>query len=432
MILSRTYKTIGFAFISILLLFATLNLHSRSGEFNYHSEIFSDKAGYQVYLPALFIYHFNATEFPDSVEFRTGEGFILNRTTNKIFTKYPSGVAFMQSPFFLAAHAYCKLFTPEQATGYSRPYHYASDIAAVVYVLLGLVFLFLFLTKYYSEKTSAYSILIFLFGTNLFYYATKETGLSHAYSFFLCSAWLLSYKNLISQSTYSTKQLVLLALLTGLILLVRQINLVFLPFFVFLDAQNIKVVWERFKIIGLNRILLILSLIAMVMSPQIAYNFYCFDSPFAYSYGNESFIYKFNPQFNKVLFSFENGLFAMNPIHVFTVIGMFLLLKQKQNGWIQILLFLSISYVYAAWWSPQLGCGLGHRGFVEFYALFALAFTAFIDQLRKLDKPAFKIPLILIIIALIALNLKISYTYDGCWYGKTIWDMDEFIRLVIS
>jgi hypothetical protein len=81
--LSKSIKTTSFAFLSIILFFATLNLHSRSGEFNYHSEIFSDKAGYQVYLPALFIYNFNATEFPDSIEFRTGEGFILNRETIK-------------------------------------------------------------------------------------------------------------------------------------------------------------------------------------------------------------------------------------------------------------------------------------------------------------------------------------------------------------
>ncbi len=430
--LSKSFKTISFAFLSIILFFATLNLHSRSGEFNYHSEIFSDKAGYQVYLPALFIYNFNATEFPDSIEFRTGEGFNLNRESNKIFTKYPSGVAVMQAPFFVAAHVYCKIFEPEKATGYSRPYHYATDIAAVFYVLIGLIFLFQFLSFYYSEKTVFYSLLIFLLGTNLFYYATKETGLSHAYSFFLCSVWLLSYKRLIANSEYQTKSLMKLAFITGLILLVRQINLLFLPFLVLLDVQFATEIVVRFKKIGLKRFLLMVLIIGLVMSPQIAYNFYLFDSPFAYSYGNESFIYKFNPQFNKVLFSFENGLFAMNPIHVFTIIGMFLLLKNGTNAWIQILLFASISYVYAAWWSPQLGCGLGHRGFVEFYSLFALAFTAIIHKILSLKNSAIKIPVILIIIALVALNLKISYTYDGCWYGKTIWDTNEFIRLVIS
>jgi hypothetical protein len=430
--LSKSIKTISFAFLSLILLFATLNLHSRSGEFNYHSEIFSDKAGYQVYLPALFIYNFNATEFPDSIEFRTGEGFILNRESNKIFTKYPSGVAFMQAPFFLAAHAYCKIFEPEKANGYSRPYHYATDIAAVVYVLIGLIFLFQFLSFYYPEKTVLYSLIFFLLGTNLFYYATKETGLSHAYSFFLCSAWLLTYKKLIANSEYQNKSLFTLAFITGLIILVRQINLLFLPFFVLLDIELVSEIVTRFKKIGLKRFLVMVLIIGFVMSPQIAYNYYLFDSPFAYSYGNESFIYKFNPQFNHVLFSFENGLFAMNPIHIFTVLGILILIKNSKNGWIQLLLFSAVSYVYAAWWSPQLGCGLGHRGFVEFYAFFALAFTAIIQKILSLKNSSIKIPFLLIIIALIALNLKISYTYDGCWYGKTIWDTNEFIRLVIS
>jgi hypothetical protein len=380
----------------------------------------------------LFIYNFNATEFPDSIEFRTGEGFILNRESNKIFTKYPSGVAFMQAPFFLAAHAYCKIFEPEKANGYSRPYHYATDIAAVVYVLIGLIFLFQFLSFYYPEKTVLYSLIFFLLGTNLFYYATKETGLSHAYSFFLCSAWLLTYKKLINNSEYQNKSLFILAFISGLIIWVRQINLLFLPFFVLLDVQNTSTLIQRFKTIGFQRLRIIIAIIGVVLSPQIAYNYYLFDSPFAYSYGNESFIYKFNPQFNHVLFSFENGLFAMNPIHIFTVLGILFLIKNGKNGWIQLLLFSAISYVYAAWWSPQLGCGLGHRGFVEFYAFFALAFTAIIQKILSLKNSSIKIPFLLIIIALIALNLKISYTYDGCWYGKTIWDTNEFIRLVIS
>jgi hypothetical protein len=58
-------------------IFLTLNRHSRTGVFTYQSEIWADKAGYYVYLPSLFIYGFDASSFPDSIDVKTGDGFHL-------------------------------------------------------------------------------------------------------------------------------------------------------------------------------------------------------------------------------------------------------------------------------------------------------------------------------------------------------------------
>ena len=95
----------------------------------------SDKAGYYVYLPALFLYEFNSSKFPTKVDSLTGDGFHLNLKNNKVQSKYPVGVAVLVSPFFILAHAYSVL-TDKVADGFSIPYQNAIDIAGVFYLLL--------------------------------------------------------------------------------------------------------------------------------------------------------------------------------------------------------------------------------------------------------------------------------------------------------
>lgn len=83
------------------MLFLAMNRHSRSGLFNYHSEIWGDKAGYYVYLPAALKYGFDPAAFPDSMDVKTGYGFRLDSAQGTVVTKYFYGTALMQLPFYL-------------------------------------------------------------------------------------------------------------------------------------------------------------------------------------------------------------------------------------------------------------------------------------------------------------------------------------------
>jgi hypothetical protein len=409
--------------------FATLNIHSRAKEFNYHSEIFSDKAGYYIYLPALFIYHFNTNEFPDSIENKTGEGFFFDRKLNKINTKYPCGIAILEMPFFLITHAYC-ILNNIPANGFTRPYNYSIDIAAVFYLMFGLIFLFKYLKNYFEEKIIYVSIFLYLMGTNLYYYAAQETGLSHIYSFFLVAVFLFFYKKYLASNNY--KNIIIPAICFGFIILVRPINIIFfIPLFFFdvTSFENIKqrlfISWKHFIFLG------IISLIILI--PQFIYYHYLYNSLLSYSYGNESFIYKFNPQILKVLFAFENGFFTNNPIQIFMLIGLFLLLiRKKHNGIIIISVFILITYTYASWWSYKLGCGLGHRGFVDFYAVLIIPFAYFIKLVFEIKSSYLKYSIFFFLLLCVTINMKLIYTYDGCWYGNGPWDYSQFAKLLFN
>jgi len=132
--------TIGVLCFIGFTLFLTFNRHSKSGYYNYHSEIWADKAGYYVYLPAALKFNFNPNNFPDSVDIKTGNGFILDQENDKVITKYTYGVALLQMPFFGLAELLAKPLNFKQ-NGFSPIYHWSINISSVFYLFLGLFFL---------------------------------------------------------------------------------------------------------------------------------------------------------------------------------------------------------------------------------------------------------------------------------------------------
>ncbi len=410
-------------------LFASFNIHSHTKALDYRSEIWADKAGYYVYLPATFIYSFNTALFPDSIEFKTGEGFTFDRTHNKINTKYPCGVAILEAPFFIATHLYCKL-SGKEASGFTIPYHRAIDMAGVFYLMLGFYFLFRSLKNYFPEKIILLSFFLYFAGTNLYFYSILETGLSHVYSFFLFSLFLFLYKKYLINPQW--KLLCTLAICTGMILLVRQINLVFLPVFFLLDSSSWKDPITRLQQ-NWKSWLAFAGIVLIVLIPQIVYYVYQSGNVLSYSYQDESFIYKFSPRLFKVWFAFENGWLTNNPMHLFTILGIIAMIRQKLfNGWLALLLILAVSYVYGSWWSYKLGCGFGHRGFVEFYSFLLIPFTFWIQHVVQLENKKIRFLNYFFLLLFVVYNIKLIYTYDGCWYGNGPWDYSQFEHLLFS
>jgi hypothetical protein len=129
-------------------------------------------------LPATFLYRFDARLFPAAIDSLTGHGFQLERTTGKVATKYPYGVALLEAPFWLAAHA-----LQPQADGFSAAEQKSVNIAAVTFYTWGLLLLYSALRRLFERGAVIVTLLALTFGTNLWHYAFYETGMSHVYSF---------------------------------------------------------------------------------------------------------------------------------------------------------------------------------------------------------------------------------------------------------
>lgn len=414
-----------------LLFFLTFNRHSKSGYFNYHSEIWADKAGYYSYLPAALKYDFKASNFPTSIDSLTGGGFKLDHVNDKVKTKVTYGVALLQLPFYLLADAFAPILNME-ANGFSPVYHWGINVASICYLLLGLTFLQLFLTSRFRNGTTYLTLFAILLGTNLLYYSIDETGMSHVYSFALFSVYLFLLHRWSYLVDTGFSNLLLFGLISGLIILIRPTNVIFLSVFFFLDLKQISEFSARFKRLIQWRTILPISLgVFIILLPQMVYWYYLQGSPVFYSYENEGFNWM-DPKIIETWFSPNNGLFLYTPFY-FAIVGsvLFMLRKHRTNGMFFLVLFVALTYVLSSWWTWDFGCSFGARSYVEYLALFSLPLAFTIEranQFRSYKRIIFWI----LIIALVVFNLKLTYTFDECFHGTYDWDWEEYFRLVTS
>ncbi len=402
--------------------------HQNTGYFNWRSELWADQAGYYVYLPALFVYNFDATSFPEKITEKTGDGFSLE--ANKVITRYTCGVAILQAPFFLIIHLVAGLIGQAQ-DGFSGIYHQVPNWAALFYAVFGLLFLWKFLLYYFKNSIAFVIITALFFGTNLYYYAVDNTGMSHIYSFalFALIAWL-------------TKRMVLAdlkknnlfffgwALVFALIVLIRPTNILVFPFLFFLDCKTGRDFGERLVYFFTYRFAAILLVaIAVVFLPQFLYWKYSTGDFLTDSYAGYGFSNLFSPKVVELWFSTNNGLFLYSPLYLAAIWGMYIMVKQKiANGWVIASTFALITYIFASWFIFSFGCGFGSRNYVEYLVLLALPFGFFLEWAFKLR--AFRKFVVLAIVAgMVLFNQKLIYSYNKCFQGGD-WDLREYAYLL--
>jgi hypothetical protein len=202
----RAIELLSRHFVLIVTLISLLSYAFVYFEGCFGEPIRADGVGYYAYLPAYAIHR--DVSFQELAEDRYGgklerwTGLALNNVTGRYANKYGIGVAIMMLPFFAAADLITWIMqsppgAPEwfrfnhPMDGYSLFYQHAAGLSGMVYMILGLVFLRAFLRRRFSESVTMATMFALLLGTNLLHYGCGESVLSHPYSFFLFSAFLL-------------------------------------------------------------------------------------------------------------------------------------------------------------------------------------------------------------------------------------------------
>lgn len=424
----RLKKRDGLVFLGlfILLLFLALNRHSKHPIFEYHAEIFSDKAGYHVYLPALFYYNFDGNKFPPNIAEKTGKGFEI--IDGKVITKYPIGVAIFQLPFFSIAAIFENLTAQKHNLGFGKIQHRAIDWATAFYGTLALLFLFITATRFLNlGRKKAYLLLLLLVGSsNLLYYLTRDCGMSHAYSFFVFSAMLLIIYSSHKKGVITWQQIGLIGLLLGLVIALRQINGFFLLFPILYLFYNLHGKIRITVPVFTKGLLLAILLGSIPIVLQLMYNQYAYNNWLADTYKNESFSNWNNLHLIRFWLSPDNGALLYSPVFILVIWGSWVgIRKYGISAIVFIIYLLVIGFTYAAWWSPGLGCGFGNRGFSEHLAFFSLPC---IWLLQSFNKRTTKVMWVVAIIAFLLLFIA-QYNFDGCWYGKGPWDWNYYFGL---
>jgi len=343
----------------------------------------SDGFGYYVYLPAWFIFHDPSLravardccggEFPQYTAIIRWPG------TRRWVNAHPIGVAIMQAPFFIAAHL-LTLWTNLSPDGFSFYYQHAAGLAGLFWMLAGLAALRLLLRRQYSEPVTAVTLVALLFGTNLFHYGTYDSSYSHAYSFFLVSAFMLLTERW--HHSPSLKVSLLVGLVAGLIVLTRHTNALFLvifPLYVIGSAPTMRLGLTRLR--GRWRELAAAgAAAAVVVAPQLAMYHQATGQLLVNSYGSLGFNFS-EPRIYEVLFSVQKGLFFWSPLALLGVGGLVISRGMSRVFAFPAAVILAVNtYLIASWWDWQFGASYGHRGFVDSLPLLALGIATILER----------------------------------------------------
>jgi len=411
------------------LIFFWMNLSLSNNDFykvSYKFVFKSDGLGYYQYLPAWFINH----------DLDRSMNYSITLPDGRKFNKYTWGTAYMQAPFFWAAHAYSNL-AGLPATGYTPVYGFFIALGALIYAFLALMLVFLSLRRYASRIVALFTVLIIYFATNLLYYTVSEPAMSHVYSFFLLA--LIVYKTPDLLERPGIRSALWIGIPLAIAVLIRPTNLVVILYPLLFGVGSLKALGARFRFFFSHwpMLLLMAAIAIVVFIPQMTYWHLTTGRWFVYSYqfspaGSETFIYWNNPKLFKVLFGVVSGWFVYSPVMLLFAAGLIWMLIRKQAPSLAILaVFLVILYLNASWWCYTFDCAFGYRSLIEYYSLFAIPMALLLERLMPSGRLIRKGAFIVLAVFFSYLNIRMSllYNWDPCWYSDS-WTWKHYGNVV--
>ncbi|MEZ4910846.1 MAG: hypothetical protein R2774_08280 [Saprospiraceae bacterium] len=392
--------------------------------------IWSDMEGYFVYLPSVFVYgDFGKEAVRDTNYIKP------HPVSGKTYSKYTCGVAILELPFFLTAHLYSTISGNNQDM--HAIYGRGNAIAGLFYFSLGLLILYHFVRRYYNKREVIIALFAIVLGTNLFYYTFYAPGMSHVYSFFLFSAFLLlTYDIFLPTNDVRRSTMfmwILYGLVFGMIVLVRPTNIIvgFIPIYIWWKKIVDPLPW-----IKANAWYLIIGALCFLLPfiPQVVYWKYVSGHYFLWSYGDESFKFWKEPKLFRVLFDAWNGWILYSPIVILPLYYLFKGRHTNQNfERIYLYIFAIATYIFASWWAWWFGGAFGHRSYVEYLAFLVLPLTSALQEARQ-NRLKYSI-LIMFIILCCYYSLGLTFLYSAPWDGenwtyKSVWDVVKKIFFV--
>lgn len=415
-----------FVFLFLLIFYLTNSRQSKIT--NFDCEICSDKAGYYMYLPAVFQYGFDVEKYPEGFDRAHGEGFEIDREHNKIVTRFTCGVALLQLPFYAAGVLIAKVFALD-VLPYSTYYMFFINIGAAFYVVLGLYFLRKWLNYYVDDISSFWTMLVIFFGTNLYYYTLDESLMSHMYSFSLFSIILFTLRAF--DETKKFNYFLLFVISLSVAVLIRPTNILFLIIALLTDVNRFEVLKNKLILLLTPKYLIIGTLLfLLIIFPQLLYWKYAFDKYVVWSYGEHGFINWKQPLFAVVWFSPQSGLFTYTPVVLLSLVyAIVMFMKKEKNTLVVVGSFFVVSYMCAAWCNPYFGtCNFGKRPMVEFLPILMLP-IAYMFQYSRSYKIRYEYLLGILTAVLVYYNQKLFNAFDTCFFGDT-WEWDKFGELL--
>ncbi len=406
----KSPSLIAFLLSAVILIWSLFNIGTyKQAESDANYLINHDVQQYYSYLPAAFIYDDLTFKFleSDTIPQKIKRHFWVSPAKNKPdgrIVKMSIGLSYMYLPFFAAGHFYASNSETYNANGFSLPYEFALAFSSIFFVLVGLLFSRAVLLRFFNEWVTAISLLLILFGTNLYYYCTEEPAMSHAYLFCLYAIFI--HQSLKWITIQKWKHALWLGIVGGIIICIRPINILIFLFPLLFGVASIKELSVRIKLIFSHyfQLLLLITFIFLMILPQLLFWKLNSGEWIYYSYSDEGFFFS-NPQILNGLFSYRKGWFVYTPIMLYAVLGMRWIWTTFREWFWPIMVYMTLHiYVVFSWWCWWYGGSYGARPMIETYALMIIPLAVLIQHVFTL-KNSIKIPFGLVLGFLIYLNL---------------------------
>ncbi|MCK5776662.1 MAG: glycosyltransferase family 39 protein, partial [Bacteroidales bacterium] len=281
-----------------------------------------DAFGYYMYLPSIFIYQDITDlkwlpEVDSKYSVTGGKVYQAEKNENGDYVfKYLIGVSIMESPFFLLGHLIAEN-TKHEADGFSPPYQYAIAFGAVIFCILAIFLLRTLLLRFFSDRSTAISLVLLVTATNLIQYVSIDSGMSHSYIFPLYV--IVIYTTI----KWHSKPSILWASLTGLTIGLATICrpteaiMLFIPLLWNTQTKEVsKAKWNQVKKYKIHILYAVIFGFIGIL-PQLIY-WKIASGSFIYNVGSK---WVFLNPFFRVLFGWESGWFIYTPITIFFILG---------------------------------------------------------------------------------------------------------------
>lgn len=341
----------------------------------------ADGFGYYMYLPHLFqkgslkmtpewaqeIQNKHCQEFPVYQ--------LAQRQNGNYIDIYHIGLSYIYLPSYVVGDTVARSSGYER-DGFSTPYHVASILNILLFILLGLVYFRKLLLLFVSDNATGYTLLVIYLGTNLLITFTRQYDLPHLYLFALNSIFLYHFFKF--STTKNKWNLIYAVVIFGLASSIRptQVLIGLVPLiFLAKEYGNTKKFWKSILLFPL------LSLLWNI--PQIIY---------WYSVGGELItpnlhtedIALTDPNLLDFLISYRKGWLLYSPLFLLTPFGLYMLYNRNRKLFWASLSFISLYiYVMCSWETWYYATSFGSRVMVDIYPIIGLVIAILFNSIRN-------------------------------------------------
>lgn len=345
-----------------------------------HCHAAYDQFGYYSYLPAAFIFEDLSfkKEWKDKLQKQYCNisklyQYTAPKNSDKTINQYYMGLSFLHLPFFTLADLWAKNSNYHR-DGMSLPYQIGVLSTALIFVLIGLIFLKKLLLLFLSDLSVAITMVLLYVSTNLFIGIYWGELMPHLYLFTLNTVFLY-FVLLYFYKSRKFKYLIFTAFILGLTIIIRPTQGTWVVVPLFLSYFR-----ERQIFISLS--LIYFSFMLVLFCPQLIYWKVYGGLWWIPNLHSESLVF-YRPNIIDFLFSYRKGWLLYSPVFIFSFLGLYKSFFKDKSISLALFLVISINiYVLSCWEMWWYGAGFGSRVMMDGYGVMALGLGFFIHKLR--------------------------------------------------